>query len=66
MKPWTIILKECSESATSSYTREAFLPYDKTNAWDHACNLWGKDNVLAILPGSFKNRVYSGFVGNNP
>ncbi len=66
MKPWTVILKECPESFTPSYTREAFLPYNSTDAWDRACNLYGKNNVLAILPGSFKNRVYAGFISKNP
>lgn len=65
MKPWTIILKECPEAATSSYTREAFLPYDKTSAWDRACNLWGKNNVLAIVPGSFKSRIICGNSNTN-
>ena len=66
MKPWTVILREHPDSAKPSYTREASLPIDTQSAWDYAHYLYGKTNVLAILPGSFKNRVCNGFISNNP
>jgi len=65
MKPWTVILRECNDSPTPSYSRETSLPHDSEKAWDKACYLYGKENVLAIIPGSFKNRVCSGFYKNN-
>mgnify|MGYP003645746660 CR=1 FL=1 len=66
MKPWTVILRESPDSAKPSYTREVNLPLGAREAWDKACYLYGKVNILAILPGSFKNRVCNGFISNNP
>jgi len=66
MKPWTVILREHPDSAKPSYTREASLPVDSSAAWNKACYLYGKGNILAILPGSFKNRVCNGFISDYP
>jgi hypothetical protein len=60
MKPWTVILRESPDSTKPSYTREANLPIGAHEAWDQACYLYGKVNILAILPGSFKNRIFIG------
>jgi len=66
MKPWTVVLREHPDSAKPAYTREVSLPVDRAGAWGKACTLYGKGNILAILPGSFKNRIYVGFIGHNP
>ena len=50
MKPWTVILK--------GEVQEASLPHDAPNALAKARERFGENNVVAILAGSFKNRIY--------
>jgi hypothetical protein len=52
MKPWTVIL--------NGEVQEVSLPHDASIAMEHARARFGKNNVVAILAGTFKNRIYSG------
>lgn len=52
MKPWTVILR--------GEVQEVALPHDAPKAMARARERFGENNVVAILAGSFKNRIYNG------
>jgi len=65
MKPWTVIVRSSLVGPTHAYVRETSLPHDRDTAWAVACERYGNQHVVAILPGSFKNIVFNGFSETN-
>ena len=65
MKPWTVIVSGATFGSGYSHVRETSLPHDKEKAWAIATERYGELNLIAIIPGSFKNLVFNGFSETN-